>query len=55
MDKSQKIKHIIVEAIGNPEGRPGKWVAISFSRITAEQIADTIYQKLESNGLLAKE
>ena len=48
----EKIKHIIVEAIGNPDGLPGDWKEISFNKSSAERIAETIYQALKNGGYL---
>lgn len=54
MDTPEKIKRVIVEAIGDHAGQPGEWQTVTFSRSNAAQIAEAIYMALESGGYLAK-
>jgi hypothetical protein len=53
MDARAKIKQVIIEAIGNPDGLPGEWKAVSFSRTNADQIAEAVFQALKNGRYLA--
>ena len=52
MDRQAKIKHIIVEAIGNQNGSSGAWQEVTFTRSNAEQIAEAVYTALKNGGYL---
>jgi hypothetical protein len=54
MDGPEKIKLAIVEAIGNPNGNPGVWQEVTYTRSNAEQIAEAVYEALKSGGYLLK-
>ena len=54
MDRPEKIKRVIVEAIGNPDGGQGEWKVVTFNRSNATQIAEAIYDALKSHGYLAE-
>ena len=54
MDGPEKIKWVIVEAIGNPDGHSGEWKTITLSRSNAEQIAENIYQALKRPRLFGR-
>lgn len=52
MTTTEKIKHVIVEAIGDVVGKPGMWQEVTFTRTNAEKIADKIYEALLKNEYL---